>query len=152
MDKVIDLKRDETFIPQYVDLRNRYSELLLTNPVTLNETKQWLMNENVEVRCLIEDRIVTGAAILYLNKDGEISFFVKDPNKGIGTKLLSIIEEVARERKSKSISAWVLKENLIAQRVFEKKGYEREGTIGKEYKGIMREGIRYSKYLVEKLD
>lgn len=145
MDKVIDLKKDESFIPQYVDLRNRYSELLLTNPIAVNETKLWLMNEDVEVRCLIEDGILTGAAILYLNKKGEISFFARDPNKGIGSRLLAIIENVGRGRNLQSVWAWVLKENVIAQKVFEKNGFIREGIIEKECRGMLREGIKYQK-------
>ena len=101
--KIIDLKKNEFFIAQYVDLRNRYVELLLTNPISVPETKEWLACEDVEVRCLIQDNVLMGAAILYLNKKGEVAFFVKEPKKGIGTKLLKIIEEVAKGRKLNSL-------------------------------------------------
>ena len=61
--------------------------------------------------------------ILYVGKGSEITFFVKHPNQGIGSKLLNIIEDVAKERKLTSLWAWVLKNNFIAQRVFTKNGF-----------------------------
>jgi len=132
--KIIDLKKDEFFIPQYVELRNHYADLLLTNSVSVDETREWLAREDVEVRCLIEDNVLMGAAILYLNKKGEVAFFVKEPQKGIGVKLLKIIEEVAKGKKLNSLWAWVMSSNLAAQKTFIKNGYLLEGETEKRFK------------------
>ena len=132
--KIIDLKKDEFFIPQYVELRNHYADLLLTNSVSVDETREWLAREDVEVRCLIEDNVLMGAAILYLNKKGEVAFFVKEPKKGIGVKLLKIIEEVAKGKKLNSLWAWVMSSNLAAQKTFIKNGYLLEGETEKRFK------------------
>lgn len=145
--KIIDFKKDESFIAQYVDLRNRYIELLLTNTVTVTETKEWLTNKDVEVRCVIEDNVLIGAVILYLKRKGEIAIFVKDQKRGIGTELLKVIGKVAKEKNLNSIWAWVLKDNFIAQRVFEKNGFVKEGANEREYKGIIKHGIKYKKNL-----
>lgn len=145
--KIIDLKKDESFIAQYVDLRNRYIELLLTNTVTVTETKEWLTNKDVEVRCVIEDNVLIGAVILYLKRKGEIAIFVKDQKRGIGTELLKVIEKVAKEKNLNSIWAWALKDNFIAQRVFEKNGFVKEGADEREYKEIIKHGIKYKKNL-----
>jgi ribosomal protein S18 acetylase RimI-like enzyme len=145
--ETIDLKKEKDFVNQYVQLRNTYAELLLTSPMNISKTKEWLKKNDIEIRALVEDDILLGVVILYQNKEGEISFFVKDPNKGIGSRLLNIIEGIARKKNLKSIWAWVLKENLIAQKVFEKKGFIKEGKSEKEYKGMVREGIKYKKYL-----
>ena len=121
--KIVDLKKDKSFVSQYVDLRNTHIELLLTTPVTIPETIEWLLNKNIEVRCLIQNNILIGVAILYLNKRGEIAFFVKEQKKGVGSQLLNIIEEVARERTLDSVWAWVLSSNVNAQRAFIKNEY-----------------------------
>lgn len=141
--EVIDLKKEEYLIPQYVDLRNSYIDLLLSHPVTPTETKEWLTHEDVEVRCLVENGVLLGVAILYLNRRGEIAFFVREQNKGLGSKLLNIIETVAMERGLNAVWAWVLNHNEIAQKVFEKSGYMKEETTErkvynqKDYQGIV---------------
>jgi N-acetylglutamate synthase-like GNAT family acetyltransferase len=144
---IIDLRKREDFINQYVQLRNAYAELLLTSPVNVSETREWLQKNDIEIRSLVENDVLLGVVILYLNKEGEISFFAKDLNKGIGSRLLNIVEEVAKKKNLKSIWAWVLEENLIAQKAFERGGFKKESVSEKEYKGIVRKGIQYKKYL-----
>ena len=144
---IIDLRKREDFINQYVQLRNAYAELLLTSPVNISETREWLQKNDIEIRSLVENDVLLGVVILYLSKEGEISFFVKESSKGIGSRLLNIIEEVAKKKNLKSIWAWVLKENLIAQKAFERNGFKKESVSEKEYKGIVRKGIQYKKYL-----
>lgn len=146
--KIIDLKNHEKYIPQYVDLRNSYIDLLLTYSVTIDETKEWLTKEDVEIRCIIDRDILIGVVILYLKKHGEIAFFAKRQSKGIGSKLLYTIEKVAKEKNLNCAWAWVLKDNLIAQRVFEKNGFVKEGINEREYKGLIRHGIKYKKDLI----
>jgi RimJ/RimL family protein N-acetyltransferase len=115
--------------------------------VNASETREWLKKNDIEIRSLVENDILLGVVILYLNKEGEISFFAKELNKGIGSRLLNIIEEVAKKKNLKSIWAWVLGENLIAQKAFEKNGFKKESVSEKEYKGVLRKGIQYKKYL-----
>ena len=139
--KIIDLKKEEFFIEQYVNLRNSYVKLLLTLPVSISETKEWLKRNDIEIRGFVQDNLLLGVVILYLNRDSEIAFFVKYPKKGIGSKLLKIIEKVAKEKDLEFIWSWVLKDNFIAQRVFEKNGFVREKITErmhnkKEYRGI----------------
>jgi GNAT superfamily N-acetyltransferase len=144
--EIIDLQEKEYFIEQYVHLRNRYAELLLTSPVTISETKEWFKkDDDIEVRGLVQDNILLGVVILYLNKDGEISFFVKSQNKGIGSHLLHIVAEVAGKKNLEFIWGWVLKDNFIAQRVFEKNGFVKQGISERKYRGEIKQGIRYKK-------
>lgn len=142
-----DLKQPESFIEQYVALRNSYTELLLTSPVNLAETKEWLKKDDIEIRGFVEDNALLGAVILYLDRNGEVAFFAGEKGKGIGSKLLVLIEDTARRKKLQLIWSWVLKENHIAQRVFEKNGFKKEGETIREYRGMPRQGIEYKKIL-----
>ena len=146
--ETIDLKEKEDFLDQYIDLRNKYIELLLTSPVTLPETKEWIKRNNIEIRGLVQDNVLLGAVILYLSRNGEITFFVKEPNKGIGSKLLQIIQNIARGKGLQSVWAWVLEDNFIAQRTFEKNGFVKTGMSEREYKGTTKQGFEYKLDLV----
>jgi RimJ/RimL family protein N-acetyltransferase len=147
MQKIIDLKKDKKFIEQYVELRNKYTDLLLTDSVDISGTEEWLKKSNIEIRAIVEDDILHGVVILYLNRDAEVAFFAKEKSKGTGSKLLQIIEKVAKQKELPYIWAWVLEENLIAQRVFEKAGFKREGIDEREYKGLIRKGVNFRKML-----
>jgi len=146
-EKVIDLKREEGFIEEYVSLRNRYSELLTTQLVNVAETKEWLKDNQIEVRGLVQDDIFLGAVVLYLNREGEIALFVRDRHQGIGTKLLKIVEQVAEEKKLGCVWASVLLDNQKAQRVFRKNGYTMEGQSSRFYAGEGKPGIIFRKKL-----
>ncbi len=149
--QIIDLKgfcgKDEDFIAQYVNLRNSYADLLLTSPVEIDETREWLKNADIEIRGIVEDNILCGVTILYLNRQGEVAFFVREPGRGLGTRLLEIIERVALEKGLTSVWAWVLHDNHIAQRAFEKNGYLREGTAEREFNNRLFKGFRFGKKL-----
>jgi len=145
--KVIDLKKDEKFLVQYVNLRNTYKELLLTPTVTIDETRKWLRNDNIEIWGLIENTILLGVIILYLDRNGEIAFFVKDQNKGTGSHLLSIIENIACKKNLHYIWAWVLSDNIPAYRAFEKNGFTKVKIVDREYNGIIRHGVEFKKKL-----
>ncbi len=146
--KIVDLRKDELFISQYVELRNSYADLLLTKPVEVGETKKWLTREDVEVRCLVDNGVLIGAVIIYLNKENEIAFFVKDRNRGIGNQLLRAIEEVARERKLNGLWAWVLSSNTVAQKSFMKNGYLLEEKTQRRYNDKTLEGFIFTKKLI----
>lgn len=146
---IIDLREQEFYIEQYVNLRNKYTDLLLTYPINIQSTKESLVKNDVEIRVLAQNNILVGAVILYLYREGEIAFFVKEKNKGIGSRLLGIVEEVANKRGLKFIWAWVLKDNYIAQRVFEKNGFIKKNISKREHKGLIKYGINYKKNLIK---
>lgn len=145
--EVIDLKERSDLVGQYVELRNSYSDLLLTSPVNAGDTMEWLNKADIEIKGLIEDNILSGVVILYLDRGGEIAFFARERNRGTGSRLLSIIQETATEKGLKSVWAWVLEDNLTAQRAFEKNGFKREGTTERDYRGALRKGARFVKNL-----
>jgi ribosomal protein S18 acetylase RimI-like enzyme len=147
--RIVDLKKEDKFICQYITLRNSYCDMLLTSPVDMKGTEKWLKEkgDNVEILGLVESGDLSGVSILYLDKNGEIAFFSKDPNKGTGDRLLKIIEKAARSRKVSYIWAWVLKDNSIAQHVFEKNGFIKEKDDMREYGGVMKKGVFYRKGL-----
>ena len=147
--EIIDLKEKDNLIEEYVHLRNRYAELLLTLPVNVPETKEWIKkNDDVEVRGFVQNNILLGVAILYLNRGGEVAFFAKEQQKGIGSKLLKIIEEVAREKKLKGVWAWVLSANTIAQKSFMKNGYLLEQKTERKFNDKDVEGFIFRKNLI----
>jgi ribosomal protein S18 acetylase RimI-like enzyme len=143
--RVINLKDDGSFIAQYVELRNKYCELLLTESVDVEETKKWIKNENVEIVGVVKGDALVGVAILYIYRAGEIAFFVRTPNHGTGSYLLKIVERIARDRGIMNIWAWVLDENIAAQRTFVKAGYAIEEISSKYFKRILRKGVVFRK-------
>jgi GNAT superfamily N-acetyltransferase len=144
---VIDLKEHPSRVPQYIELRNRYVELLLSTPVQLEETRRWLDGGGIEVRCLVEGEAMIGSVVLYLAKGGEVAFFVKEPGKGVGTRLLRIIEEVAKEKRQDRIWSWVLLSNEPAKMAFLKSGFIQEKISERVYRGKARKGFLFGKNL-----
>lgn len=140
---VIDLKQHQEFLEQYITLRNRYVGVLLTSPVTLAETQKWFANSHVEIWGIVEEQVLLGVALLYLDKGGEVAFFVREPNKGTGSQLLCIIKQIASDKRLPSIWAWVLHDNMSAQKAFEKNGFVRMGMSRREYQGVLKEGFEY---------
>jgi RimJ/RimL family protein N-acetyltransferase len=141
--EIINLKEREDLLDQYIQLRNAYCELLLTLPVTLPETTAWLKRDEIEIRGLVDQDVLIGVVILYLSRNGEVAFFVKEPNQGIGSQLLTIAKEIAKQRNLTSIWAWVLHDNFIAQRTFKKNGFVKKGISEKIYQGSIKQGIEY---------
>ena len=143
--KIIDLKKDDFFVPQYVELRNHYVDLLLTDSVTVDETKAWLVKANIEVRCFVDNHVLVGVVILYLDKEGEVAFFVKKRNRGLGSQLLKVIEDVAKEKRLNSLWAWVTSSNLAAQKTFAKNGYLLEGETERRFRNKIFRGFVFRK-------
>ena len=54
MEDVIDLRDHPGYMEQYIEQRNRYSDLLLTRPVSREQTEKWLREDGVVVRCLVD--------------------------------------------------------------------------------------------------
>jgi GNAT superfamily N-acetyltransferase len=145
IERIIDFKEEESFIDAYVSLRNRYSELLLTKPVSVVETREWFKSSHVEVRGILEESTLIGVVILYLNRKGEIAFFAKHHDQGIGSALLKIIEGVAKENKIKSVWAGIFFDNEAAQITFRKNGYTMEGESSRCYEGESKRGVIFRK-------
>lgn len=143
--QVLDLRHAARYVDAYVRLRNRYVDVLLATPVGVDETQEWLRREDIEVRALVRGGAFLGAAVLYLARDGEIAVFVEEPGRGLGTRLLRNIEEVARQRGVPRVWAWVLQDNVRAQRAFEKRGFVRSGTGERTYHDRTRRGVEFSK-------
>jgi GNAT superfamily N-acetyltransferase len=114
------------------------------------ETKEWLRDNQIEVRGLVQDDLFLGAVILYLNRAGEIALFVKEPHQGVGTKLLKIIEQVAEEKKLGSVWAWVLLDNQKARWAFRKNGYTEEGRSPRFYMEENKAGIIFRKKIPQR--
>ena len=120
-----------------------------TSVLYISKTKNWLRRNDIEVRGFAQDDVLLGVVILYMHNDGEVACFVRYPNKGIGSKLLKIIEGVAKEKKLGSIWTWVRIDNSIARRVFEKNGFRKTEISEREYDNTLKQGIEYKKLLEE---
>ncbi len=143
--RVVDIRNEPSFVPQYLELRNRHAEVLLTEPVTEAETRAWLKTEPVEIRGMARGDTLEGVALLYLKREGEVAFFTRSPGQGTGSRLLPVIEESARKHHLDAVWAWVLEENTAARRAFEKNGYVPGGEESRTYRGKERQGIVYRK-------
>lgn len=143
--RFVDLKTEVAYIDQYIELRNIYKDLLLTSPVNREETVKWMREQDIEIAGIANDSVLLGVVILYLSKDGEVTFFARDKNRGIGTMLLSIAEQMGHKRRLDHIWAWVLEENLIARHVFEKCGFIHNGVEVRNRNESLYRGIRYIK-------
>ena len=146
-DRIVDLKETPEFVEQYVSLRNLYCDLLLTTPVNVPETEIWFKRNDLEIRGIIRGNELIGVAILYLQRKGEIAFFVKYMRSGIGSKLLSVIETAAAERGLTEVWAWVLTENTNAQKTFLKVGYRSIGKSTKRCTDAERTGVLFRKQI-----
>lgn len=145
--EIVDIKKEACFVGQYIELRNSYTELLLTHPVDMSGTIEWLKRGDIEIKGVVEGGLLLGAVILYLDRDNEVAFFARERNKGIGSKLLGIVELVAFSRGLESLRAWVLERNVAARQTFEKNGFIEVGISGREYQGSVQQGIDYKKNL-----
>lgn len=140
-DRIVDLKKEPDFLEQYVEMRNQYREVLLTEPVDIAETRDWVRSDGIEISGLVRGRSLLGAVVLYLGNGGEIAFFARHPNEGIGSKLLEAIESVAREQKLSEVWAWVLSDNTIARRAFMKNGYRLDAESERTHHHEARSGV-----------
>lgn len=143
--RIIDLKAEPDFLAQYVELRNQYGALLLSEPVELMKTMDWVRSEGIEIRGIAHGETLLGAAVLYLGKGGEIAFFTRNPSQGVGSRLLDAIEEAARNRKLSEVWAWVLSDNVAAQRVFVKNGYRLDKKAERTHRQMPQNGFLYRK-------
>lgn len=150
MGNVLNLKEHLDLLPQYVELRNGYCDLLLTHTVKISESFQWIKNTTAVIKVIEEENCILGVLLLYIERDGEVAFFARQQNKGIGTRLLKIADDEARQLGLPSIWAWVREDNFVAAKAFEKCGYTASGLEKRDYKGEPIMGIKYTKLISEK--
>lgn len=120
------INNDKELLKQYVKLRNKYSDILLSDKVDYKGTLEWLKKVKVSIFAEVAEDKVLGVLVLYHDKKNEICFFVKTPKQGIGTKLLKHIEHF------KDMWAFVADDNYASQGAFLKAGYEVEKTTFKK--------------------
>lgn len=149
MEVTLNLKEHPELIPQYVELRNSYCEPLLTHTVEIQETVQWLSNTTAEIRVIEEENCLLGVVLLYVDRGGEVAFFARQQNRGVGTSLLQAADVIAHQKKLQQIWAWVRADNLVAAKVFEKCGYYESGREDRRYKEQLISGIKFTKTFEE---
>lgn len=145
--RVINLKKNNFYLDQYVKLRNKNRKLLLSGAVNQVGTRKWLVEKKIEIFGIVLDDILEGVVILYKEKNGEIAFFVRTPGKGIGTMLLKNILRVAKSKNIQYVWAWVLKRNKIAQHVFKKLGFQDFKETVRIFEMKRKSGIMFRKLL-----
>ncbi len=149
MELILDLKDHPELVSQYVELRNCYCELLLTHSVDIAETIQWIEKTTAEIRVIQEGNSLLGVVLLYVDRGGEVAFFAREQNRGIGTKMLQVVDIVAKQKSLQEIWAWVREDNLVAAKVFKKCGYRESGREDRLYKEQRISGIRFTKTFEE---
>ena len=143
--EIINLREDLHFLEQYIELRNQNTNFLLTKPITITGTREWIKEEGIEIRGLASNGVLLGVVVLYLKKGGEIAVFTRHPNRGTGSILLKVIEEVAKAYRISPIWAWVSSNNAIAKRAFLKNGYRAEAESEKKFNQQIIKGILFKK-------
>lgn len=144
--KIVDLKKNTDCVPSYVVLRNTYVDQLLTSYVTVEQTLSWLQKDDVLVYVMKNDTSkVYGAVILYVFRSCEIAVFSREGTKGVASKLLKKICEVASEKSFANVHAWTLAENMSAQRLFERNGFDKTGSSYRNHGGVKKKGFTYFK-------
>ncbi len=144
---MINLREVPEYVVQYVELRNRNYKALISSMMTVEDTREWLAQAGIEVRCIVEDGTVAGAIALNSDRGGELTFFAAKKNTGIGTELIAVMEKVGRDAGLEKLWAWTAKGNVPSRRAFEKNGFRLKNTLAKEYDGKRIEGVIYEKSL-----
>jgi hypothetical protein len=143
----VDLKAVPRLLEQYVDLRNKYSSDLLSEPVEMKNTENWLSTANIKVICAVAEKTLQGVAILYFDKGGELAFFSRTPGKGTGSCLLVEADKSALSKGLGRIWAWTAKTNQSAQSSFIKSGYSAVEETERKFRSMSILGIIFEKHL-----
>jgi RimJ/RimL family protein N-acetyltransferase len=83
--------------------------------------------------------------ILYLDRAERLHSSLGQPGRGVGPRLLGIIEETGRETGLIRVWAWVLCVNERARRVFQKCGYTEIGVTERIHEGMSYKGFFLTK-------
>jgi GNAT superfamily N-acetyltransferase len=145
--KILNLKEHPYLLKDYVKIRNTYYRDLLSDRVTIEQTGNWLTTRDVEV-LVAYDISVIGACILHVYRNAEVTIFVTNTRKGIGSLLLNKIEELAIKRHIPYLWAWTNHSNLAAQALFKKNNYTPQSTAVKIYHDKPISGIVFEKSIL----
>jgi len=146
MEKTINLKKRPDLLKQYIKLRNKYINKLLSSRVFFDDTIRWLAKTNVEIYGIVKNnKILIGVIIIYIEKDNEICFFTKEPGKGVGSRLLKVADRIARARQLKHLWAWTNIKNIAAINAFKKGGYVKTKEYYRKFNERKIMGCRFVK-------
>jgi hypothetical protein len=118
---ILNLKEHTIYLSQYVVLRNKHYKALNSKKVTLKETQKWIEG-NLIILIAVKKSTLLGVGIIYLDKQNEVSLFVAEKDKGIGTILMKEILKIA---KIKKLRLWGWTKNPIMERLFNKFKFRR---------------------------
>jgi len=125
---------DSKILAQYVDLRNEYHRELSTQKVGFEETVRWLDRANVIAEVIVQNNELLGVGIIYLDRNNELTYFVKYPHRGIGTTVLRKMEGLASANRIEKLWAKVNSENTASIRCFIKNEWvQSKSENGKVY-------------------
>ena len=144
---ILNLKQHHHLLKDYVKLRNAFSKDLLSDHVTMEQTEAWLTRRDVEVLVAFDTRLI-GACILHVYRNAEVTIFVADTGRGIGSLLLNKIEELAQKRHILNLWAWTKLSNHAAQALFKKNNYTPQSRSVKIYHDNEITGIKFEKYIL----
>jgi len=141
---IVNLLDEPQYLNQYILLRNSNNKKLLTACVNVDDTLVWLKDERQKVFLACENEVLLGVCIIYFSKENEVSIFVKEYKKGIGTQLLAYVKEVAESTNIKSLWAWIEDGNIASYKLFNKNGFnykkdKKKFFNGQEYFGKIYE-------------
>jgi len=144
---IVDLEENLQYLDQYIELRNSFTDKLLCEKVTMQDTKEWIKNTQLCIKIATQNSLILGVVILYMDKENEITVFVKEQNKGLGNLLLLEIEKFALDSKIKQIYAWIQNTNIASQSLFLKQKYIKQKQSTKIFNNIKYTGDIYQKEL-----
>jgi GNAT superfamily N-acetyltransferase len=137
----------------FIDHKVLFKETLVENRI--NIIKDWVSINDYVYLYEDENTVIKGmmgiAKCTDVDKQGayELHFLYIEPafsNNGIGTSLLNYFEEKGISLGYKEFIVWVLEENIIGKRFYEKHGYKHDGNQ-KVFKRFNKKEIRYIKSL-----
>ncbi len=146
---VVNLKKNQQWLTDYVFLRNKHLQALLSEKVDLAATKEWLRQNDVELYGIIDGGIFQGAVVIYIKEnkgEGEVAFFTSNIGCGYGGRLLKITDVVAVERRLSKLCAWTRDNNVPAINVFRRNRYFLVKKTEKTYRGEKIKGYLFEKY------
>jgi len=132
---IVDLLDKLQYLDQYVSLRNSNNKKLLTSCANVEDTLVWLKNERQRVFLACENEVLLGVCIVYFNKENEVSIFVKEHKKGIGTQLLSFVKKVVKSTDMRCLWAWIEDGNIASYKLFNKNGFSYKKDKKKFFNG-----------------
>lgn len=117
--------------------------------------RQWrrhLDSLSAEIFVAVRERRIVGAAVLFFRRGSpvarlySIAVAASERGRGVGERLLAMVEQAARRRGARAIRLEVRAENSGAQRLYERSGWRRFGFRAGYYEDG-HDALRYEKSL-----